>query len=290
MCVCTIHQNTKLMVDAFCNAINKSIKRRERAYDKEQAENGENDGERQEEDFTLYSTTYKDMLGIVVCDTEKMECMVHRCDSCPTYTALRDYIVSKFEEFEIVDDISFSQWDSTDRTDLRTHTAVEEFVDLLVYSIDNLSTHSFIARSQARYLKARKEDMDKETCIILLDFAENYHYIVQDEVQGFHWNKAQCTLHPVVLYYKNEKNELVHTSLCFISDDHDTSFVHQLQKLVCNFIKETLPQIKRLEYWSDGCAGQYKNFKNMMNLCNHKDDFGFEALVFFCYQSWQIPM
>ena len=101
---------------------------------------------------------------------------------------------------------------------------------------------------------------------ILLDFADNYKYIVQDEVQGFHWNKDQCTLHPVVIYYKNEENELVHKSLCILSDDldYDTSFVHQLQRLVCDFIKATLPQITRIEYWSDGCAGQYKKPHELM--------------------------
>ena len=116
-----------------------------------------------------------------------------------------------------------------------------------------------------------------------MDFAENYHYIVQDEVQGFHWNKDQCTLHPVVIYYKNENSELVHRSLCVISDDldHDTNFVNKLQELVCTYMKNEMPQITNIEYWSDGCAGQYKCFKNMMNLCLHKEDFGLEAKWYF---------
>ena len=87
-------------------------------------------------------------------------------------------------------------------------------------------------------------------------------------------------MHPIVLYYKNSENELVHKCMCIISDDlnHDTKFVHQLQQLVCNYIKENLSQIKRIEYWSDGCVGQYKNYKNLMNLCNHNVDFGYQAL------------
>jgi len=91
-------------------------------------------------------------------------------------------------------------------------------------------------------LKARKEEISAETCITLLDFAENYHYVVQDEVQGYHWNKDQCTLHPVVIYYKNQHNQLIHTSLCVLSDDldHDTSFVHQLQRAVEEFCKENI--------------------------------------------------
>ena len=125
-----------------------------------------------------------------------------------------------------------------------------------------------------------KEEKDEEKYIILLDFAENYHFIVQDKVQEYHWNKDQCTFHPAVIFYKNQQNQLVHKSICIFSEDLDldTSFVHKLQRLVCNFIQETLSQIKHFEYWSDGCAGQCKNFKNLMNLCNHVNGFGFHAI------------
>ena len=30
-------------------------------------------------------------------------------------------------------------------------------------------------------------------------------------------------------------------------------------------------------YFSDGCAGQYKNCKNFINLCHHLEDFGIPA-------------
>ena len=32
--------------------------------------------------------------------------------------------------------------------------------------------------------------------MIMLDFTENYSFVVQDEVQGFHWNNTHATLHP----------------------------------------------------------------------------------------------
>ena len=65
-----------------------------------------------------------------------------------------------------------------------------------------------------------------------MDFAENYHYVVQDEIQGYHWNKDQRTMHPMVIYFKD--GVLHHMSLCIISDDleHETCFVHELQKIV----------------------------------------------------------
>ena len=75
----------------------------------------------------------------------------------------------------------------------------------------------------------------------------------------------------------------MHRCLCVISDDldHDTSFVNKLQELVCDYIKSEMPEVTSIEYWSDGCAGQYKCFKNMMNLCLHKEDFGLGATWYF---------
>ena len=44
-----------------------------------------------------------------------------------------------------------------------------------------------------------------------------------------------------------------------------------------SYIKEWLPNVKNVEYFSDGCAGQYKNKSNFFNLCKHEVDFGLKA-------------
>ena len=68
------------------------------------------------------------------------------------------------------------------------------------------------------------------------------------------------------------------TSICFIPDDScNTCFVYEVQKTMINYLHELLPQVKKLFYFSDGCGGQYKNYKNFMNLCLHKQDFGLDA-------------
>ena len=151
-------------------------------------------------------------------------------------------------------------------------------MELLVYSVDNLTTHSFIAKSQAQHLKQKKEEVTETECVILLDFAENYHYVVQGEIQGYDWNKDQCTMHPVVIYFK--KNcVLHHISLYIISDDreHDTCFVHELERTVMIYIKEKLSQIKIVYYFHDDCAEQYKNYKAFLKLYHDKSDFNIDA-------------
>ena len=73
---------------------------------------------------------------------------------------------------------------------------------------------------------------------------------------------------------------LCNKSFCFISDDtvHDVAMVYLIQKLFTEYLKIIDPKIRKLEYFSDGCAGQYKNKKNLYNLCQHQSDFGIEAV------------
>ena len=63
------------------------------------------------------------MLAMVKCNVQKMECMVHRCHKYPIYTALREYLESKFQKYVIEEDITYSMWDSNNRNTLRTHNS-----------------------------------------------------------------------------------------------------------------------------------------------------------------------
>ena len=101
-----------------------------------------------------------------------------------------------------------------------------EFSNLLVEKLDNITTHSFIARFQASYLKQLKNIIGTDKVIVLGDFAENYSFLARNEIQGYHWNKSQCSLHAVV--YICSSYNIVESSLCIFSEDinHDIAFVY----------------------------------------------------------------
>ena len=83
-------------------------------------------------------------------------------------------------------------------------------------------------------------------------------------------------MHPVAIYSKSNENELIETSICFISDDlnHDLCLVYQILSDTVKFVKQNMnTNVSMIHYFSDGCAGQYKNCKNFINLCLHKNDF-----------------
>ena len=105
-CVCTHHQNTKLLVDC-CSAVKTQLRRK--------AEESKNNVE-----VPKFDITYKELMAMVVCDTTNLECMVHHCENCPGYSALEKLIRKNFTELEIDGEMSCSQWESIDRTTLQT--------------------------------------------------------------------------------------------------------------------------------------------------------------------------
>ena len=79
------------------------------------------------------------------------------------------------------EDVTFQQWQTTDRSKMVTQTFnVDELIELLV------GTHSYIAKCQTNYLKCRKEELADNCALVLGDFAENYNFVAQDEIQSFH--------------------------------------------------------------------------------------------------------
>ena len=127
------------------------------------------------------------------------------------------------------------------------------------------------------YQNSIKESLNENEILILLDFAESYSFIVQGAVQGYHWNNSQATLHPIVVYYF--KGQLKCKSYCIISDHlkHDTNSVHAFVAEVLEYIKIDIPGITKCIYFSDGAGSQYKNYKNIANLCHHSTDHGVTA-------------
>ena len=89
--------------------------------------------------------------------------------------------------------------------------------------LESLAPHAFVASQQSAFLTERKENLQIGECLVLCDFSENYAFVIQDAIQGVHWNNDQATIHPFVVYYKN-KNEINHTSIIAISENtkHDT--------------------------------------------------------------------
>ena len=226
LCVCIYHQNRKLILDPL-------------------------------------SLGYKDLLKFLLCDPGNKHCMINWCPSCPgDEEQLYVYLKETIESLDISDwEIKFCQWTTTDRANLINCVEnVETYIENVIKKVHSITIHSYLAKAQSEHLQKLKNKLKSDSIISLGDFAGNYEFVVQDEVQSFHWKNLQATLHPVVIYYK-ENEKLKYFSYCVISDDmeHDAAMVYQVQNKVLKKVIADLPKTKEVTYFSDRCASQYKS-------------------------------
>eukprot|EP00731_Ephydatia_muelleri_P017532 Em0010g630a len=218
--------------------------------------------------------------GTHSCEPSTYNCAIGTCTDCSGTGGLREELEAIMED-NGVETVQYNQWINTDRANLETRIApVEEFLDAFMVALEKLKLHDYIAKNQAKFVAEKKERLNPGEFIVIADFSDNYSFVVQDEVQSFHWNNLQATIHPFLCYYKNSDGKL--DSVCFtiISEntDHDIIAVHLFQRKLVSFLSDHFGAIpKKIIYISDGCAGQYKNCYNFTNLCQHEKDFGIPA-------------
>ena len=89
---------------------------------------------------------------------------------------------------------------------------VPKFITNLIDSLYELWPHLSLALEQAKYLRELKKNLEESSVIFLGYFPQNYSFVVQDEVQSFHWKNMICTNYPVMIYYKSNDGSLSHVS------------------------------------------------------------------------------
>ena len=163
-----------------------------------------------------------------MCDPSNRECMMHHCTNCPWVNAIRKFLEEELSDFDSDFQFHYWQWQTVNGASLVTVTSTcEEYKDTLISAKNVTTKHSFLAKFEANFLRAKKGSLKVNEVIVLGDFAENYQFIVQHEIQSYHWSKEYCTLHPLVVYFIDSDGNIQHNFFCFISDDnnHDINFV-----------------------------------------------------------------
>jgi hypothetical protein len=246
VCSCMIHGNLKLLTDKIGN---KDI-------------------------------SYKELFDHLVCDRENKICMTQRCNMCPGIEGLRNWLQEvMLSDRDVEEYIYFKQWTQTRGVNLESkELQINDFINLVCQQADDVTEHHFITKMQSKYLRELKSNLPYNTAIAILDFSENYAFPIQNSTQAYYYDKKQATLHTGILYYKDNENdsEIMIKCTCVISDEltHDATSVSAYQKkVIVPFITDK-PHIKHIVYFSDGAGSQYKNCKNLRNLCYHQVDFG----------------
>eukprot|EP00731_Ephydatia_muelleri_P034712 Em0073g9a len=176
VCVCTIHQNTKLMMVGSKLEILTGGKFKH----------------------------YRHCLAAMQCNPPNVGCYFGECELCPGTEPLHTCLQDAMDRND-VDAVEFQQWTTTDRATLETKVlSVNEFLGTFVTMVKKLLVHDFVAKQQTAFMQKTKESLKEGEFLVIADFSENYSFVVQDEVQSFHWNNGSATIHPFVCYYVAE--------------------------------------------------------------------------------------
>lgn len=254
VCVCKIHQNFKLMMDALKDISNQ-----------------------------ISIQTYEDVLREMTCEKFEHNCQLRKCNSCPGFEGISIELGKAFEVNNIKS-LEFLQWTNTDRSSIETvNKDTHTFIEMLKADASVLLTHNFIAKSQNKFFKELKLQLKEGEFIVVGDFSENFTFLVQNAIQDYHWNSNQVTVHPFVVYRaeKDKNKSFTFESFVLISECniHDTTAVYLFQKKMINWLvsKYNNDNVKKIYYFSDGAVSQYKNKYNFINLMYHFQDFNIKA-------------
>ena len=236
-------------------------------------------------------------MKLLVCSTENRGWMIHRCSECLSsdILKLKDHLFDIIGEYDDDTEITYKQWITTDWSTLaQMTTPVQEFVSVLFDNLEKLTSHSYIAKSLSSYLRQLNDNISANTTILLLDFAENFAFTIQDEIHSYHWNTSQATMHPVCVHHHVndhlQMSFLLHYfwwygSWCVIGSP-DTKGMHW----TCQKENTWLDKNSILFRWMCIVQPITKIEKNFINLCHHTTDFNVAVeWVFFATSHGKSP-
>ena len=72
----------------------------------------------------------------------------------------------------------------TDGANLITRSlSVDKLVDLLATTVDDMTAQLYFKSLKYIFNESKKKNLDPDTCIMMIDFADNYQYVLQDSLE-----------------------------------------------------------------------------------------------------------
>lgn len=138
----------------------------------------------------------------------------------------------------------------------------DEFIEKFIGQMMFFRPHSkriFDIYGELHHLKSNMMPMAE--AVLQLDFSENWAHKFQDEISAFYFDNQQITVHPMVLNYRNEENNLLCRTFAGISSEtsHSVPTVFSFIQAIMSFIRHILPELKIIHFVSDSPSSQYRN-------------------------------
>ena len=151
-------------------------------------------------------------------------------------------------------------------------TPFSEFLDFFTPTIQHFIRHNFVAKWQTEQAKLLQACLQEGVVLTHIDFAENYTFEMQNEIQSMYYHSDQVSILVQVTYSADLGEEglggplqLKRETYFYISNDkhHDTDFAQHCLLLHWRWMQSNGFAPTAHYVFSDGCAGQFKSAKAM---------------------------
>ena len=161
---------------------------------------------------------------------------------------------------------------------LRSDGSLSELIEEVMNDLETYAAHLFHAKwQQMQFYKVMKQPPES-SAVMVMDFAENFLCLNQNEVQSAHWFQVQVTIHPMVCSYRCtdcSAEDPVREAVIIISEDmtHDSNAVFYFTRVVVHHLQQVRQlKIARFIQFSDGCGAQYKSRTPFVDLSHASED------------------
>jgi hypothetical protein len=199
----------------------------------------------------------------------KLDCLMGECPNCgfhlfplcPFELSSTDSFLVKWKCFEYYE-VGVDKRTGKPKKRLKEafrDTPVEEFLSYMGKTVSTFITHNFRARWQDEQCHLMMKNVPEGVLVSHIDFAENYSFAIQNEVQSLYYFNTSITILVHITMWKEGETIMKQTHF-YISDDkdHDSAYVQHCLLLHWDWLEDSgfIPD----EHWvySDGCSAQFK--------------------------------
>ncbi|KAK6168704.1 hypothetical protein SNE40_020096 [Patella caerulea] len=236
----------------------------------------------------IHTSDIDELISKICCDVENKACMYRECNRCKLFAIKTDIDEEGQQKF-----ITWSKWSKISEKrqkrnadgSMKDYTAVFtakvtdessmwELLEDFNKDLQRACKHVFNIKHQYSQIRNLKSNLGADNCLIHMDFSENYGCKYHAQVQSAHFGAShhQASLHTCVLYTASST-----VPICTISGSprKDPAAIWSHLSPVFDIIKSDFPEVKIVNFLSDGPSGQYKNKTNMAMFSKKIYDYGF---------------
>lgn len=226
VCVCKYHENIRLI---FC-ALNA---------------------------YVQVPTVFREFLAEVTCSQDEKLCMTHTCLKCAT--KIEKYNPKNFPELSQDIEISCEQWimenGRIDKVEMKW--SIQECFAELCTQFVPFKQHAYVKRKQESFFIESKQNSDGKTVNMQLDYAQNYAFVLQDEVQSAHWAHNLCSIFTAYCWLDKEDEQ----GFAIVTDNlvHGKVSVYKFLDILIENVTNRSPIVEKINIFTDGASSQFKS-------------------------------